>query len=104
MIKVPVLSEIEDQKIRKVFQDLFFNLNSELFIKSELKFYVMEFSKAETKLKVPHSLNYAPLDAIITSQIGTGVLSFDYDLFDGENIYVTTTGPVKVRFLLGRYI
>lgn len=103
MIKVPVLSEVEDQKLRKIFQDLFFNLNNEEMIKAEFKFFTFEVKKAETKLKIVHGLSYQPLDVIVTSSIGAGVVTFDYDLFDKQNIVVTTTGPAKVRLLLGRY-
>lgn len=103
MIKVPVLSEVEDQRLRKIFQDLFFNINNEQVIKAGFIFFTFATDKPETLLKVAHGLSFIPLDVIQTSLSGLGAVTYHYDLFDKENIVVSTTAKVTARMLLGRF-
>lgn len=63
--------------------------------------YVIE--GAVTNLRLPHGLNFQPKDIIETSRTGAGSLTWNYALFDREEIDITTTGAVTVRAFIGVY-
>jgi len=61
------------------------------------------------KFVIPHGLSYKPLDVVLTSLIGSGLVVFNYDLFDAQNIVITVTGtvtpalPTNIRLYLGAH-
>ena len=63
--------------------------------------YVID--SAVTNLRIPHGLNFQPKDIIQTSSVGAGVVSWNYELFDREEIDITTTGAVTLRAFIGVY-
>ncbi len=59
------------------------------------------FYKAETNLKVAHTLNFLPKDVILTSKTGAGSLTINYDKTDLTNLDLTTSAACVVRLLIG---
>ncbi len=104
MIKKPVLSEITDEKLRKILEDIISGVNSEPFISSQFKFIEINILKAETNYKVRHGLGFLPKDAIVTYKSGSGTYDVKYDLFTADHIVLSTTGPVSLRMFVGRYV
>ena len=68
---------------------------------SGFKFFTLELQRAETNYKFKHGLTFIPQDVIITSTIGSGLVTLNYELFDKTYIDLTTTNAVKLRFYLG---
>ena len=103
MIRVPVFAEIIDQGLRRIFQDLFRDVNAEPFVKSGFRFLEVNILKAETQLKIRHGCNFLPKDVIVSSKTGPGTYDLKYELFDAENLIISTTGAVQLRLFVGRY-
>lgn len=95
--------EISDIFVKDLFQRLQREANiNPLFGKGMV---IKEYSipAAVTQLKLPHGLSFQPKDIILTSKLGPGSVTINYDKTDDSNIYVTTTGgAVTIRVLLGR--
>lgn len=101
-LSTPVIHtrEIEDQIIRKNFQNLldYFERESQFV---GFKHLTVEISKAETGLKVRHGLDYTPEDVIISKQTGPGTVTLDYDKFDSNFIVLDATDAVSLRLYVG---
>lgn len=102
MIRIPKLTEILDQGLRKILQNLFDDLRADTIQKCQFSHFEVNITKAET-LKFRHGLNFQPKDLIITYKTGTGTYTINYDQFTTEIVSITTTGPVRLRMLVGRY-
>lgn len=104
MIKL-FIKEIEDEYSRENF----LNINNEninnIFNKAKFRFIEITVSAAESNKKVLHGLNFQPLDVIQLSvrENDTTNVTWHYDSFDREAIYITTDGPCIIRAYLGRY-
>ncbi len=96
------LGSIADRYVRDALSLIQTHLNTGSH-PTGFKFFTQEFTSAVTEQKIPHGLNFVPLDVIQTSLTGMGELSWEYDLFDRENVYVTTTGPCVVRAYIGTH-
>lgn len=64
---------------------------------------VISFPSALTNFKVPHGLNFTPKDIIQTALTGAGTITWNYSLFDSENLDVTTSAACEVRAFVGVY-
>lgn len=97
-----IIRDIKDPLVQKNFEALvqYFTAENQL-----VGFKFIEFSteKAETNLKIRHTLGLIPRDLIRTRKTGAGSVTFNRHLFDAENMDITTTGAVKVRLLVGVY-
>lgn len=102
MIRIPNLKEIKDTILQKLLQDLFNDLRADVLFKYDFRFMEVAFTKAET-LKIKHGLSFAPKDILVTSKIGAGNYTINYDQTDGIYISITSTGAVRLRLMLGRY-
>ena len=105
MISSPnfILKDLKDPYVRENFNRLTQFLQEFPFFRGEWRFFTLTFTRAETNLKLPHGLDFKPLDIIQTSITGAGDITFNYSLFDAENIDITTTGACVVRCFIGAY-
>lgn len=99
---VLVIKEITDTYLRQNFQSL-----SDYFSKENqflgFKFFDLNFTDAVANTKVKHGLTTIPEDAVVTKIVGTGSVTFNFGLFDAENMDLTVTGPCRIRFYIGSY-
>lgn len=104
MLKL-IVKDIADVWVRKLAQDVQNYINKSPLMLAEFRFIEIAETSATavTNGVKPHNLGTVPTDVIILSSIGTGVLTFSYDLFTKDSIIYSTTGPVTVRALIGRY-
>ncbi len=94
--KDPIVQENFDRIRRVLEKSFFFNFDGDAF--------EVEFTGNVTNLQFPHNLGFLPKDAWLTSEIGTGTFTFNYELFTSEFIDITTTGvsgTFTVRFIAG---
>lgn len=98
-----IYKDIKDQYTRETFKRLQDFLENFQLFKGNFKFFEFPFDKAVTDQIVPHGLKFIPTDIIETSQKGPGVLTWDFDKFDRDNLVVTTTGACTVRAFVGAY-
>ena len=100
MIPFPI-KEMKDPIIRRSFELLDTFLNSQTVLKGQWSLVEISFDKLETNFKYKHSLPFIPRDVIQISILGTGVVTWNYDKFDSENLDISTTGKCTVRALIG---
>lgn len=103
-IRLPFLAEIADSYIRENFKFLDKHLLGDSLLKGKFVFYEKTLSSATypATLTIPHGLDFIPKDVIQTSCVGGNVLWYN-ELFTRTNITLLITGPLTVRFFLGRY-
>lgn len=98
-------SEIVDKFVRENFQKLESYFIAEPFSKGNFKFLEIVLAKAASNKAVAHNLTYAPKDVILLSVLSpdTATVTWHYDLFDRQFIYITTSAACTVRAYIGRY-
>lgn len=92
------LSKISDPVIRKAIRDIQESLNNIDLL--NYKLFIVTIKTANTKFEIPHNLGYVPTDIIVTKASGT--YTFLHSDFTKEKLYLSTTGPLEIRFLAGR--
>ena len=97
------INDIQDEKVRKNFENLMTFLRKESPLLG-FRFFSVTFQGAVANYKYPHNMGFQPKDIVVTSQIGSGSVSFNYGNFDATNLDLTATGPVTVRFFAGTYL
>jgi hypothetical protein len=103
MIKL-LVKEIEDDRSRENFKRIQKEFTeNQIILKGQWRFFELIFTGAVTNFKQKHLLTFVPKDIIQTSIIGAGTLTWNYSLFDRENLDITTTGACTVRAFVGRY-
>jgi len=104
MIKL-IVKDITDVWIRKAFQDVQNFLNTQALLLCGFTFLEINETSTTPQVEVPakHNLGAIPKDVILTSSVGTGAITFHYDLFTKDNIIYSTTGPVTIRAFIGRF-
>lgn len=81
-------------RVRQFFRD-------DLFTKFDGGHFVISVPNAVTNYRYPHKLRFTPKDIILTSSIGAGAVTFNYEDFDQQYLDITTSGPVDFRFIAG---
>lgn len=97
-----LIREISDIHLRQNFKNLqdYFIANNQML---GFAFFEQVFTKAQTNFTLAHGLKSTPLDVLVTQCTGAGQVTFNYGLFDGTNINITTTGACRIRFYVGTY-
>lgn len=105
MIVLPdfILKDIVDPWVRENFRRVNEFFQKDAMFRGSWKFIEKEIPQASTNLRITHGLGFKPLDVILTSKIGAGAITFNYDLFTPLEIDVTTSGTCTVRFFVGAY-
>lgn len=99
------VSQLDDPQLQSNFYVIGDEFNNNPFLKGSWKFIEFEVTASGSGQKIPHRLNYTPLDFIVLST-RQGTITLRYDLFD-ETYFgfdaTVTTSPLKVRGFIGRY-
>lgn len=98
-----IIKDIDNTFVRENFFRLQKFLNDFPLFKGNWKFFELNITGAVTSKPIKHGLDFIPTDVLETSQKGPGILTWDYSLFDRDNIVVTTTGTCTVRAFVGAY-
>lgn len=95
-----LVKEIKDLYLRKNFDNLlsYFQTQNQLL---DYKFYDVTFAAAEENKLVAHGLGFKPEDVIVTKIYGS--VKINYGLFDTENVNLSSLGPARIRFYVGKY-
>lgn len=100
----PALSikEIQDQYIRTNFKNLsqYFARQNQLL---NYKFFELNFTAATASYDLVHGLGVLPQDLLMMNVVGEGQINFNFGLSTSSTLNISTTGVVRVRFLLGTY-
>lgn len=99
-----VIDAIEDPEAQENWDRTRQFIAEDLFTKFDGTVYELELASAVTNFKFRHSLGFVPKDVWTTSRIGAGTETFNYALFDREEIDITTTAAVTLRFVAGSFV
>ena len=101
----PVLNLVstEDKVILENFRRIDKEWGKEPILRGQWKFVEITFQGAVANFKFKHYLKFVPKDVIQTSLRGSGLVVWNYDLFDRDNLNITTTDACTVRAFIGRY-
>jgi hypothetical protein len=66
-------------------------------------FFDVTFSAAITAREIRHSLGSIPMDILQTYKVGSGNVTYLYESFTKDSLYITTDGPCRIRFFAGSY-
>lgn len=106
-----IKDDLQDQGklIRNNFNILEETLDKAITTRFEGQFLDLEFTAAVTNQRVSHGLGITPKDILETSRFTPGsatpaTVTYLFETFDSNYIYITTSGAVKIRFFLGRVI
>lgn len=98
-----ILKDIVDERVRENFFRIQRFISENILLGTDFKFFEVDIPQASEAYAIPHNLKFAPKDIIALSSDGDYNFYFRSDLNDSKNIYVSTNGPVRLRFLAGRY-
>jgi len=99
-----LLDFIKDESTQQALENLQDYLDVQAFIKPEWQFFERDFAAAVTNERIKHTLGGLPKDIILTSKIGAGSVTFEYEDFTKDFIIVSTSGAAKIRFFVGTYV
>jgi len=107
-LRQPALEDIKDEATRRTLQWVKDYLEQIELLKGQFQFFTLTFGSNDTNLKIPHNMDFMPLDFIVTSTVGTGTLTLNYRRMDKDFFDLTIAGtsaadPLEVRFFAGRY-
>lgn len=98
-----LLKETPDLTIRENFFRLKRDLEAQQILSGFWNFYEVEFTQSGSSLPIKHNLSFVPKDIIILAVEGDHNVFFNHEKFDATNIYVTVSGPCRIRFFAGKY-
>jgi hypothetical protein len=97
-----ILKDISDLWSRENFFRLMKFINQQVLFDGDFKFFDITIPKADSNYKVLHGLTFTPADIIPLAASGDLNYYFKYQFFDKNYIYISTHGPVRLRFLVGK--
>lgn len=102
MISLPI-KDIKDVVVRRMAELIVSFVESKKILNGDWAFFEISFTEAVSEYKHRHGLKYTPRDVIQTSISGSGSVTWLFDKFDQDYVYVTATGPCTVRSFIGKY-
>jgi len=96
------VKDVADLYVRTNFQNLqnYFSRQNQFL---DFQFLEIIFSAAESNRRVRHGLNVVPHDLVRLEMSGTGVVTWHRARFDKNFLYVSSTGPARIRLFVGQY-
>lgn len=102
------VSNVEDPEAQRNFQLIQNFLNNFDSVVAGMQFVEIIFPVASSTVvyplknyKLAHTLGLVPVDVILTHLSGGGQVTFNYGLFDQNNLDISVSGPCRLRFLYG---
>lgn len=94
---------ISDSKVREVVKSLVDSLNQKVWLRGQWQFKEVDISGSVTNHPIAHSLGFKPKDIVLLHNGSPVTVTFEYEDFDKNHVYVTTNGSTKLRFFVGQY-
>lgn len=97
-----ILKDIADPHVRENFFRINRFLNEQVWFEGDFQLYDVTIPGEFDAFKIRHGLTFIPADIIPLAAEGNYNFYFLYKDFDQDNMYVSTEGPVRIRFLAGK--
>ncbi len=98
-----ILKDIQDLWTRENFFRIKKFTDASPIIGAGLQLFDITVPKKDAKFIVKHGLSFIPADVIHLFTDGDYNFAFLYSEFDRDNIYINAHGPVRIRFLAGKF-
>lgn len=96
------LKGVAEQASRENFELLENTFRGIRLLDGTFKFFEIAIPGAATHYRVRHNLGFTPKDIFQTSLVGSGTLTWNYELFDADYLDITTTAAMTVRAYVGK--
>lgn len=97
-----ILKDIRDPHVRENFFRIQNFIKNQVLFEGDFKLFDITIDKKVDSFKVKHGLTFIPADIVVVSVDGDFNYYFRFKDFDKDFIYITTNGPVRLRFLAGK--
>lgn len=97
-------NQVKDPVAQENFKRIKIFLRDQVLLKSG--FFFRTFTVPSTYLvdfPYKHNLDFIPKDLIVTSVTNGATLTWHYEAFNRDNIFLTASAPTTIRVLLGSY-
>jgi hypothetical protein len=94
-------AEIEDPNIQENFKRIERAFEDQKILKGSWQFFDLDIKQAVTSQAFAHNFKFVPKDVLQT--FASAPVTFEVAKFDKTYIYVTTSGPARVRAFVGLY-
>jgi len=95
-------SNIDEPNVLENFKRIKTFLRDTVLLKTGFVFRTFTIP-AGVMVSYKHNLNFIPRDVILTSATNAAVVTWHYEKFDRDNIYLTVSAPTTIRAFLGLY-
>lgn len=97
-----ILKDIQDPYTRENFFRIKEFIDPKEIFEGDFKLFDISINRRYDSFKILHGLTFIPADIINLSAFGDNNYYFRFQDFDRDAMYVTTNGPVRIRFLAGK--
>jgi hypothetical protein len=98
-----LVKEVENEYSQENFKRLQDFINGQPLMKGIFKFFEITYPAAASFEGFTHGLGFQPKDVIMTSVTGGATVTWHYENFDSEKVYITTSTGTTIRVFIGRY-
>ena len=98
-----LINELKDEFVKENFTRIQDFIRFYDLLNSRMQFFTITVTQAVTNFKFVHNLGFTPSDLIQTFLTGPGTITWNYSLFDGTFLDLTTTDALVVRGFIGRF-
>jgi hypothetical protein len=97
-----LLKDVKDEYAQENFFRLKNFIDAQVLFEGDFKLFDITIPGKFSDFKQLHGLSFIPSDIIQLSASGDLNYYFTYQNFDKKFMYITTNGPVRIRFLAGK--
>lgn len=97
-----ILKDVQDEYAQENFSRLKNFIDAQVFFEGDFKLFDITIPGKFSDFKQLHGLSFIPSDIIMLSGFGDMNFYFTHQKFDKQFLYITTNGPVRIRFLAGK--
>lgn len=96
------LRNVTEKWLRDNFDAIQEYLNEKKILQ-DWDFFDISVDTAIAVKEIRHSLGSVPMDILQTYKTGAGNVTYLYESFTKDSLYISTDGPCRVRFFAGSY-
>jgi hypothetical protein len=97
-----ILKDVQDEYAQENFFRLKTFIDAQVLFEGNFKLFDLTIPKKISDFKVLHGLTFIPSDIIPLSASGDLNYYWTFQKFDNQYMFITTNGPVRIRFLAGK--
>lgn len=97
-----ILKDVQDEYVQENFFRLKSFIDAQVLFEGDFKLFDLVIPGKFSEFRQLHGLTFIPSDIIVLSGFGDMNFYFHHQKFDKQFMYISTNGPVRIRFLAGK--